>query len=268
MPWRRGWPAVADAKGSWQSAAPGRRRWYHYLIGVGLLLIGWEALALALAIPAFPRVMEALGALVQESLRGPLLSHAGVSLYRVAAATALSLVLGVPLGLYLGRSGGPIGSVLLYLAHPVPKVVFLPVILVVLGLGDGAKIFLIFLVIFFQIVVTVRDAAAAVPSGLIRSVRSLGGGEWHVYRHVVIPASLPSIFTALRLSSGTAVAVLFFAETYATQYGLGAYVWDAWSARMFDRMFAGVLAMALLGFGFYLLFDWMERRLCPWTEGR
>lgn len=252
-------------QGGWQ--AVGRRRyWYHYVIALAILAAGWEALALALQLPAFPRIGEAVLSFFRELFTGPLPLHFSSSVFRVAVATALSLAVGVPLGLYLGRSGGPIGSVLVYLVHPVPKVVFLPVILVTLGIGDTSKIFLIMLVIFFQILVTVRDAAANVSQGLIRSVRSLGGGEWAIYRHVVFPAALPGIFTALRLSTGTAVAVLFFAETYATQRGLGALVWDAWSARAFDTMFAGVIAMALLGFGFYVLLDWGERIACPWAD--
>jgi ABC-type nitrate/sulfonate/bicarbonate transport system permease component len=244
-----------------------RHRWYHYAAALGILAVGWEILARYLALPAFPPVGDAVRAFLI-GLNGPLLQHFAVSLYRVSTATLLSLLLGVPLGLYLGRSGGPIGSVLLYLTHPIPKVVFLPVIIVTLGIGDAAKIFLITLVIFFQVLVTVKDAAGAVNPGLIRSVELLGGGERAIFRHVMLPATLPAIFTALRLATGTAVAVLFFAETYATRYGLGALVWDSWSARAFDLMFAGVMAMALMGFGFYIVLDWLERFSCPWVQQR
>lgn len=241
-----------------------KRRWYHYVIALAILTAGWQALALYLDIAAFPRVEEALRSFISGIQKGPLLKHFGVSLYRAGAAATISLVVGVPLGLYLGRTGGPVGAILLYLAHPIPKVVFLPIIIVTMGIGDWAKIFLITLVILFQVLVTVKDAAASVSPGLIRSVQSLGGGEWDIYRHVILPAALPGIFTALRLSTGTAVAVLFFAETYATELGLGALIWDAWSARSFDTMFAGVMAMAVLGFGFYVVLDWLERLLCPW----
>lgn len=244
------------------------RRWYHYAAAVALLVALWEGLALWLNIPALPRFWDAQVAFVKGMTDGPLLKHFGVSVYRVGMATLISLVLGVPIGLYLGRSGGAIGSILVYLIHPIPKVVLLPVIIVALGLGDRAKIFLITLVILFQIIVTVRDAAASVSPGLIRSVQSLGGGEWDIFQHVVFPACLPAIFTALRLSTGTAVSVLFFAETYATQMGLGALVWDSWSTRSYDLMFAGVMAMALMGFGFYVLSDWLERLSCPWAQAR
>jgi len=246
-----------------------RSRWYHYLIAVAIIAVAWEGLALSLDMAAFPRLGPAVASFIRGvGPGGPLVEHFLVSTYRVTAATAISLAAGVPLGLYLGRSGGPVGAAVLYLTYPVPKVVFLPVIMVALGIGDGSKIFLITLVIFFQILVTVKDAAAGVPRGLVRSVQSLGGGEWEIYRHVILPATLPAIFTALRLSTGTAVAVLFFAETYATRLGLGSFVWDAWSMHAYDMMFAGVMAMALMGFGFYVVLDAAERFLCPWAEGR
>lgn len=243
-----------------------KSRWYHYLIALAIMAFLWEGTALYLSIPAFPRLGDAVSAFIKGVTDGPLLQHFGVSAYRAVAATVISLALGLPLGLYLGRSGGPIGAVLLYLTHPIPKVVFLPVIIVVLGIGDTSKIFLITMVIFFQILVTIKDAASNVPRGLIRSVQSLGGGEWAIYRHVILPATLPGIFTSLRLSTGTAVAVLFFAETYATRLGLGSLVWDAWAIRDYGLMFAGVMAMALMGFAFYVLLDWAERAICPWAE--
>lgn len=244
-------------------------RWYHYAIALAILAAGWEVLARALDVAAFPRLGAALSSFIEGARPGgELVEHFLASTYRVLASTVISLALGVPLGLYLGRSGGPIGAVLVYLTYPVPKVVFLPVIMVLLGIGDTSKIFLITLIIFFQILVTVKDAAASVPSGLIRSVQSLGGGEWAIYRHVILPATLPAIFTALRLSTGTAIAVLFFAETYATRTGLGSFVWDALSRLAYDTMFAGVMAMALMGFGFYVLLDATERLLCPWAEAQ
>jgi len=245
-----------------------KRHWYHYLIALAIMVVGWEVLAIGLHNPAFPRIWDAVVAFGRSVTDGPMLKHFGVSLYRVTTSTVIALFLGVPIGLYLGRSGGPVGNVLVYLSHPIPKIVFLPVIIVTMGIGDASKIFLITLVILFQILVSVKDTAAGVAPGLIRSVQSLGGGEWTIFRHVIFPASLPGIFTALRLSTGTAVAVLFMAETWATELGLGAMVWDAWSMRNYGLMFAGVMAMALMGFGFYLLLDSVERVVCPWVEAR
>lgn len=238
------------------------------MIALAIMAVGWEAISLTLQTPAMPRLMGALNAFREALTEGPLLDHFLMSLYRVSLATVISLVIGVPVGLFLGRTGSAIGNVLVYLSHPIPKVVFLPVIIVAMGIGDTSKIFLMTLTIVFQVIVTVKDTAAGVPRGLIRSVQSLGGGEWAIFRHVILPASLPGIFTALRLSTGTAVAVLFFVETYATRLGLGALVWESWAMHMYGLMFAGVMAMAIMGFGFYVLLDSIERFICPWAEAQ
>ena len=154
----------------------------------------------------------------------------------------------------------------MFLSYPVPKAVFLPVLLVLLGIGNMSIVALITLIVFFQILVTARDAARQIPSGSVTSVRSLGATRWQVFRHVVLPASMPDVFTALRISSGTAIAVLFFSESIAGQTGLGWYIYDAWGRIAYSEMFAGILAMALLGVVLYEIIESAERRVCRWTR--
>jgi NitT/TauT family transport system permease protein len=156
-------------------------------------------------------------------------------------------------------------SPVIYLLYPIPKVVFVPIVLLFLGIGNLAKIVLIFMILFFQILVLVRDQAASIRPELIQSVRSLGAGRRALFRFVYWPASLPAILTALRQSVGTAVAVLYVAELFATQYGLGYYIYYTGST-LFDypAMYAGIVALSLMGLGLYFGVDWLERRLCPW----
>jgi len=153
----------------------------------------------------------------------------------------------------------------IYLLHPIPKVVFVPIILLFFGIGDFPKIFIIFLILFFQVLVLVRDQAAAIRPELVDSVRSLGAGRRALFRFVYFPATLPAVLTALRQSIGTAVAVLYVAELFATQRGLGYYIYVNGST-FFDypKMYAGVLAMSLLGVLLYFAADGMHRRLCAW----
>ncbi|MBN2848561.1 MAG: ABC transporter permease subunit, partial [Coriobacteriia bacterium] len=195
-----------------------------YLIAVLALLLGWELLALALGSPALPGPLEALPAFV--ALVPELTVHALLSLWRVSISMVIGAVLAVPLGLAIGRSprADSIFAPLMFLTYPVPKVVFLPVLLVLFGLGDVSKIVLIATIVFFQILLTARDAARAVPEGAVLSVRSLGASRLDIARHVVFPAALPDIFTALRISTGTAVAVLFLAESIAGTDGLGWFI--------------------------------------------
>jgi NitT/TauT family transport system permease protein len=181
----------------------------------------------------------------------------------------LAVALAAPAGLVIGQSPrlNRLFSPLIYILYPIPKVVFVPIILLILGIGDIPKIFLIFLILFFQILVLVRDQAANLAPQLIHSLRSLGAGRRALFRFVYLPASLPAILTALRQSVGTAVAVLYIAELFATTSGLGYYIYYKGSTLLnYPAMYAGVVAMSLLGLMLYFSVDWLERRLCPWLH--
>jgi ABC-type nitrate/sulfonate/bicarbonate transport system permease component len=237
------------------------------LLTVVALLALWQAAAMALDQPILPTPVAVFQAFFEELISGDLPEHLLASLWRVAASTALAIGLAVPAGLVLGQSRrlNSLFSPVIYLLYPIPKVVFVPIVLLFLGIGNLAKIVLIFMVLFFQILVLVRDQAASIRPELIQSVRSLGAGRRALFRFVYWPASLPAILTALRQSVGTAVAVLYVAELFATQYGLGYYIYYTGST-LFDypAMYAGILALSLMGLSLYFGVDWLERRLCPW----
>ncbi|HUX37700.1 MAG TPA: ABC transporter permease [Rectinemataceae bacterium] len=232
------------------------------------LLALWELLALAVHQPILPPPPEVAAAFWRDLGRGlPL--HFLASLGRVTAGIAVSVLLGVPAGLALGMSRrlhrllGP----LVYILYPIPKVVLVPVVFLVLGIGDLAKVAMIFIILFFQVLVLVRDQAAAIPPALVASVRSLGAGRRALFRYVYFPACVPAILTSLRQSVGTAVAVLYIAELFATKWGLGYYIYFQGSTLMdYPAMYAGVVAMSLLGLGLYFGIDLLERRLCPWAR--
>jgi NitT/TauT family transport system permease protein len=236
------------------------------LFAIIALILLWQLAAMAVNRPILPPPGRVALTFVDE-LRGDLLEHFRASLWRVIASTLLSVALAVPAGLVLGQSKklNSLFSPLIYLVYPVPKVVFVPIVLLFLGLGDAPKIVIIFLILFFQILVLVRDQAAALRPELIQSVRSLGAGRRALFRFVYLPASLPGILTALRQSVGTAVAVLYVAELYATQKGLGYYIYLNGSTLLnYPAMYAGIVAMSLLGLGLYFSVDWLEKRVCPW----
>ena len=230
------------------------------------LLVTWQVAAMLVNRPILPTPLVVLEVFFRE-LGGELPIHFVASLWRVIAGMLLSVVTAVPAGLAIGASKklNRVFSPVIYLLYPIPKVVFVPVVLLFLGIGDLAKIVVIFLILFFQIVVLVRDQAAGLAPQLLQSLRSLGAGRRALFRFVYLPASLPAILTALRQSVGTAVAVLYIAELFATRTGLGYYIYYEGSTLLdYPAMYAGVLAMSLLGLGLYFTVDWMEKRLCPW----
>jgi len=226
----------------------------------------WQIAAMIVNLPILPVPLKVLSVFVRE-LRNDLLIHFVVSLWRVTAGMTLSVLVAAPVGLVIGGSKqlNRIFSPFIYLLYPIPKVVLVPVVILFLGIGDVAKIAILFLILFFQILVLVRDQASGIAPQLIQSLRSLGAGRRALFRFVYLPASLPAILTALRQSIGTAVAVLYITELSATKYGLGYYIYYKGSTLLdYPAMYAGVLAMSLLGLGMYFTVDWMERRWCKW----
>jgi ABC-type nitrate/sulfonate/bicarbonate transport system permease component len=237
-------------------------------LAVLVLLIIWQMVSLAVHKTILPTPIKVAQAFVGELGNG-LITHFLASLWRVLASMALAILLAAPAGLILGQSKrlNNLFSPMIYLLYPVPKVVLVPVVLLFLGIGDLPKITIIFLILFFQILVLVRDQAAALRPELIQSVRSLGAGRRALFRFVYLPASLPAILTALRQSVGTSIAVLYVAELFATQKGLGYYIYLNGSTLFnYPAMYAGVVAMSLLGLGLYFSVDWLERWLTPWKS--
>ena len=227
----------------------------------------WELAALVVHRSILPGPITVITALFSELFRGKLGIHFLVSLWRVIAGMGLAIITASPIGLLLGQSKrlNQLFTPLIYILYPIPKVVFVPIIMLFFGIGDLAKVIIIFIILFFQILVLVRDQAANIRQELINSVRSLGAGRRALFRFVYFPATLPAILTALRQSVGTAVAVLYIAGLFATQKGLGYYIYFQGSTLFnYPAMYGGVIAMSILGLGMYFGIDWIERRICKW----
>lgn len=178
----------------------------------------------------------------------------------------IALVSAVPLAITAGRISlvDKLVSPSAQLLYPIPKAALLPIIMLFLGLGDASKITLIALIIFFQLFFVVRDASAGIDQRYIDSIKSLGASRKAIVRHVLIPSILPGLFTALRISSGTATAVLFLAETFASVTGLGWFIVDAWARLNYLDMYAGIVCLSIIGYLLFMLFDLCERLFCSW----
>lgn len=238
------------------------------VFAVVFVLAGWQVTAVLLDTPALPTPAATVPIFIDFA---PSIAPSFViSLYRLLVSLAIGVLFGLPIGLALGRSPklDMLFAPVLYILYPLPKIVLLPILLVLLGLADAPKIALISLTVFFQVVVVMRDAAKAIPEATVLSVRSLGASRLDVWRHVVLPATLPELFTTLRVSSAVAIAVLFFAEAIAGSTGVGYFIMESWAMVNYPRMFAGIIALAILGVAIYEAFDIAERRLTCWRKVR
>jgi NitT/TauT family transport system permease protein len=137
--------------------------------------------------------------------------------------------------------------------------------MILFGLGNSSKIILIITIILFQIILAARDGVKEIPVELYYSVRSLGLSQRQTYMDLVVPAVLPKILSALRVSIGVSIAVLFFGENFATTYGIGYFIMNCWVMVDYVQMFAGILALSIMGMLIFKLIDLLERKLCPWV---
>jgi len=232
------------------------------------ILVVWQLLAWLVDQPILPPPTAVLVAFFRQ-IGGELGYHFAASFWRVTASMILSVALAAPAGLLLGqyKKVDQFFAPVIYLLYPVPKVVLVPLVLLFLGINDISKITIIFLILFFQILVLVRDQAASITPELLYSVRSLGAGRRALFRFVYLPASVPAILTALRQSIGTAVAVLYIVELIATRRGLGYYIYIQGSTLFnYPNMYAGVIAMSLMGLGMYFAVDILQRKIAPWQQ--
>lgn len=243
----------------------GRKR--DIFVAALILLMLWELSAVLLNSMALPRPWSVFSDLFVKLANGSLLDDLAVSAFRALAGICLALATAVPLGLVIGTEKDVHKRVspFIYLLYPVPHVVLLPLIIILFGIGNFSKIFLIALIVFFQVLVTTRDGAKNIHRNYFYSMKTLGATRWQIYRHVVMPATLPKILTAMRISVGTSVAILFFVESFATTTGLGYIIMDSWGRADYVALYTGISCMGMLGFLLYLILDRVEHHVCRWV---
>jgi NitT/TauT family transport system permease protein len=237
------------------------------LVAGAVLVAVWWLASLAVGSPFLPSP-DVVALRLVALAAGPLWRHLLASLGRVLASVAIAGAAAVPLGIAAGRSRAldRLVTPFAYLLAPVPKIALLPVIMLLAGLGEASRVIVVFLVLFFQFLVAARDGARAVPEAYYLSLASLGARPRHLLRWVTWPAVLPALFTALRVGIATALAVLFFAETFGTRWGLGYFVVESWMRMAYPDLYAGVAAFGALGLALTRLADAAARRACRWQD--
>ena len=236
-----------------------------YLYGALFFLLLWQTVSSVTSLPIIPPPGAVLLTLLQIFV-SEVAVHAVFSLWRIIAGVLLSIMIGIPVGLCMGyfsrwdRALSPI----VYLSYPIPKIALLPMIMLLFGLGDFAKIFMISLIIVFQVIVAVRDGVKSIPKETYYPLYSLGADFAAISREILIPASLPKFLTALRIAMATAISVLFFTETFGTQYGMGYFIMDAWMRVNYLEMYSGIVVLSCIGLILFGAIDWLEGRLCNW----
>lgn len=237
-----------------------------YLITVLVVCLVWKILAVLLSTNVLPSPESALRAFFSALLTSEFWRHFAASAFRAVMAMIIGWGVAFPIGILMGstRQFDKFLSPFVSMTYPIPKVVMLPVVLLLFGLGDFSKIIIISLILGYQVLVATRDGVRGIQPQHLDSIRSLGAGRWQLFREGYLPAALPHGFTALRLNSGVSVAVLFFVESFATTQGLGYLIMDAWGQMDYIAMFVGIFGMSLLGVILNEGSNFLEKISCPW----
>lgn len=240
---------------------------YNVMVGIiGVNLLWWAAAhTLQLNVLVDP---ETVYSHLPRMLNQTLAEHLIASLRRIFLGVGIALLLGTVIGLWMSSSPrvNRVLGAMVYFTYPIPKLALLPVVMLLGGLGDATKVVMIVLIILFQIILAVRDAAMNSDPEPRRVLLSLGATHGQVLRYVTLPAILPDVLTTLRVAVGTAISVLFVTETYGTDRGMGYFIVDAWMRINYVEMYAGIVMLSMTGFLLFLLIDLTETTLCRWKK--
>jgi NitT/TauT family transport system permease protein len=235
------------------------------------LLLLWTLAARRQTTGLFPDPLQVIGGLGELAQKGLLAKYVVASLFRVTWGYALAVVTAVPLGLLLGwsRRGELALNPILQLLRPISPLAWIPISILWFGVGDMAAIFLIFLASFFPLVVAAMNAVRNVPPTLLRAGRNFGLSDRRLLVDVLLPAALPQLLVALRISLGVAWLVVVAAEMIAVNSGLGFLIVDARNAgNRYDLVVAGMVMIGLIGLGLDVAMRRLEKlKALRWGYG-
>ncbi len=233
---------------------------WHFATAINLdLYINFEN------VPSPLRVFTAFIAHIQTEI---FWTHIGVSMRRILISYSIAVVLGISIGLIMGRSRIARAFIMPYIEviRPIPAVAWIPLAILMWPTEESSIIYITFLGALFPIVLNTLHGVEQTPEVLVRAVQSLGASRWAVFRHVVIPAALPSIAAGLAIGMGVSWFSLLAGEIISGQYGIGYFTWDAYSLINYQDIVVGMLVIGFLGTASTAAVKAVTRPMLKWQE--
>jgi sulfonate transport system permease protein len=216
----------------------------------------------------FPPLDTIIAALWNSLTSGAYLDDIAISLQRSGLAYGAAILFGIPLGLFMGQIK-PVEQALdpiLQFFRQTSALALYPVFILLLGLGEASKVFVIFWATLFPILLATIGGVKEVDRKLVEMAQTFGAARLTIFRRIILPAAVPAIFVGLRLSATTALLLLIAAEMIGANKGLGFQVMNAQYNFQIPQMFAAIILLALLGLAANALLVALQRRLCRWSE--
>nr|WP_106745475.1 ABC transporter permease subunit [Yoonia maritima] len=195
-----------------------------------------------------------------------LMEHLGYSLFRVVVGFLLGAIVGIPLGYAMGLSNWFRGwfDPIVEFMRPVPPLALIPLVIIWAGIGEVGKIILLFLAALWIMAIAARSGVSGVRISKVHAAYSLGASKWQIMRYVIIPNSLPEIFTGARVAMGVCWGTVVAAELVAAEKGAGMMIMVASKFQSTDIVLMGIILIGIIGFSIDMLMRWIERVLVPW----
>jgi NitT/TauT family transport system permease protein len=266
-PSRRERPRVWEIRGS---ISP-RRYWTLAALGLIVPLVGWLLADLGAVNKVFlPTPLDVARRIGTWFRDDDLLGDVQISCYRVIAGWAISALLALPLGLLIGtyRTVQALLEPLTDFIRYMPAVAFIPLVMLWIGIDEGAKIAIIFIGTFFQMVLMMAEDVRRVPMTQIEAAQTMGATRAEIIENVIIPSAKPALLDTLRITMGWAWTYLVVAELVAANSGLGYAIIKAQRFLQTDQIFAGIILIGLIGLAMDQMFRLVHRLAFPWLYAR
>jgi ABC-type nitrate/sulfonate/bicarbonate transport system permease component len=241
------------------------------VIFLAALLVVWECIAQAglvspLIVPPLSKILQSFGSLVWS---GQIPLQILASMKRAAAGYLLAALVCVPVGILMGFFDRLYDAlaVIVEMLRPIPPPVMIPVAMLFFGLGDEMKIFVIFFACAWPILLNTLDGVRNLDRVLLHTARTFGLSPWRTIWQVILPACSPQIMTGLRVSLPITLILVVISEMVGSTDGIGYFILDAQRRFRVNQMYAGMLALAILGYVLNQFFSLLHRSLLSWHWG-
>jgi ABC-type nitrate/sulfonate/bicarbonate transport system permease component len=240
-------------------------------LSIVLVLIVWEALVRLhgippIFLPAPSSIAYYLWGMIQD---GTLEYNLGITLLRIVVGFLLAAVAGVLLGVLMGMSRlvARVADIWIAMLYPLPKISLIPLLIIWLGTGEAYKIVISVISAFFPVVISTYAGIRQVDRGLIKAAKDLGADWRQIQLNVVIPAAIPGILSGLQLGMGITIVLIVAAEMIggSSDGGMGYLLINAGQVMETEKVFASLVALAVMGAVIMKLQQWADRKIAPWT---
>lgn len=226
---------------------------------------GWQMEPIWL--PSPEAVVQRIGEIASAGFRGSTLwEHLGYSLFRVIVGFFFGALVGIPLGYAMGLSNWFRGwfDPIVEFMRPVPPLALIPLVIIWAGIGETGKIILLFLAALWIMAIAARSGVSGVKISKVHAAYSLGASKAQIMRYVIVPNSLPEIFTGARVAMGVCWGTVVAAELVAAEQGAGMMIMVASKFQNTDIVIMGIILIGIIGFGIDMLMRYAEKLLVPW----